>query len=82
MQSHATHLSIYTVTTRSGITYRLEASSWDQAWTRARDPIIAAEIARMMGEALRDIASVEPFRGPSHIAGRRLVFSDGLFCKT
>ena len=73
------HSFIYTVRTRSGITFHVEASNYREAHRRAEDPLIGRTIANMLREALRQIESVEPHRGPERLAQNRLIFRDHLF---
>ncbi len=68
--------STYTVRTTSGITFQVEASSYAEAKARASDPAIKREIARMILEAVSNIAQVEPSRGP---ARGKLLFDDTFF---
>lgn len=70
---------LYTVRTRSGITFLIEAGSSREADSRARDPVIAREISRLIRESLEQVESVEPHRGPHHLADSKLVFRDHLF---
>ena len=68
---------LYTVRTRQGLTYQIEALSPDEARRRASDPAIARHIAALMREALAQVAEVEPTRGPPRYSG--LVFEDEFF---
>lgn len=70
---------LYTVRTRSGITFLIEAGSSREAESRARDPAIARELSRLMREAITQVECVEPHRGPTHLMGGRMVFRDELF---
>ncbi len=70
---------LYTVRTRSGITFHIEAGSSREAESRARDPAIARELSRLLREAVTQVDSVEPLRGPTHLLGGKLVFHDDLF---
>jgi hypothetical protein len=58
---------IYTVCTRDGITFYIEASSNPEAQHRANSSIIRKYFARMMLEALSHVISVELFHGPVHL---------------
>lgn len=73
------HNFIYTVRTRSGLTFHVEASNSQEAQQRAEDPVIGKIIANMLREALGQIDSVEPHRGPERLAQNRLVFRDDIF---
>ena len=68
--------STYTVRTTSGITFQIEASSYTEAKVRASDPAIRREIARMILEAVSNIAEVNPSRGPTR---GKLMFDDAFF---
>lgn len=68
--------SIFTVRTQSGITFQIEASSYAEARVRASDPAIKREIARMIVQAISNIAEVEPSRGS--VRGK-LMFDDAFF---
>lgn len=70
---------LYTVRTRSGITFLIEAGSSREAESRAHDPIITREISRLIRESLSQVESVEPHRGPTHLVGGKMVFRDDVF---
>ena len=59
--------SFYTVRTRAGITFTIEASSDQQAWQRANSPELGNNIANLMREAVSHVTSVEFHRGPTHL---------------
>lgn len=60
-------MNTYTVKTRDGITYHVEASSYQEAHQRASSPAIGRHIALMIQEAVRHVTTVEPFCGPKHL---------------
>lgn len=70
---------IYTVHTRGGIRFHIEAMSNTEAEQRARHPAIERELARLLSHALADIDCITAHRGPSHLLDERLVFRDELF---
>jgi hypothetical protein len=70
---------IYTVRTKSGIKFHIEASDAMEAEQRARHPAIVRELALMLSGALADVDSVEWHRGPVHRLNERLVFRDEIF---
>ncbi len=70
---------LYTVRTRSGITFLIEAGSSREAESRARDPAIARELSRLLREAVTQVECVEPHRGPKHLLGGKMVFYNDLF---
>lgn len=70
---------LYTVHTRVGITFLVEASSQAQAEYRAKHPAISRTIATMLDDALSAVDSVQPLRGPTHLTSGKLVFRDELF---
>ncbi|MEW5893697.1 MAG: hypothetical protein AB1697_11190, partial [Pseudomonadota bacterium] len=69
---------IYTVRTRAGLIFHLEAASLSEAESRARSPVIGQVISRMIVEAVSQIEAIEPHRGPAH---NKLVFEDQFFQK-
>jgi hypothetical protein len=70
---------LYTVHTRCGITFQVEAANLEQAQTRARAPVIARTVSGLIRAALTDIERVEPHRGPAYAGGGHLVFRDENF---
>lgn len=70
---------IYTVLTKSGIKFHIEASNIHEAEQRARHPAIERELALMISTAISDVNSVEPHRGPTHLLAEKLVFRDNIF---
>lgn len=72
---------LYTVHTRSGIRFLIEADNLAQAETRARDPVIFRTLSAMLRQALSEIDHIEPYRGPQHLAERRLLFKADAFCR-
>ena len=70
---------MYSVRTRSGITFHIEASNQNQAEQRARDPAIARTLSRMILEAVSSIESVTPHRGPPRLLSGKLTFHDEVF---
>ena len=77
--THIPRTALYTVRTKQGLTYQIEALSPDEARRRATDPAIGRHIAILMKEALAQVAEVEPTRGPPRYSG--LVFEDEFFNK-
>lgn len=75
------HNFIYTVRTRSGLTFHVEASNSQEAQLRAEDPVIGKTVANMLREALSQIESVEPHSGPERLAQNRLIFRDHVFSR-
>ncbi|MFN3595588.1 MAG: hypothetical protein ACK4TK_13060 [Thiobacillaceae bacterium] len=72
---------IYTVHTRSGIRFLIEADNLTQAEIRARDPVIARTLTAMLRQALSEIERIEPYRGPQHLAERKLLFKTDAFSR-
>lgn len=72
--------SFYTVRTRDGITFHLEAANFKEAQQRASSPQISRHIALMIQEALSHVVSVEPHRGPKHTM-RAVMFDNEFFNK-
>ncbi len=72
---------LYTVHTRSGIRFLIEADNLTQAETRARDPVILRTLSAMLRQALSEIDHIEPYRGPQHLAERRLLFKSRRLCR-
>jgi hypothetical protein len=70
--------SYYTVRTNNGITFHIQASSHNEAQLRAASPLIPMQIALMVQQALNNVVSVEPHRGPQHPL-RYPVFEDEFF---
>lgn len=70
---------IYTVLTKSGIKFHIEASNIHEAKQRARHPAIERELANMISTAISEIDSVEPQCGPPHLLTEKLVFRDDIF---
>jgi len=70
---------LYTVCTQSGIKFYIEASNIHEAKERARHPAIARELALMISDAISEVESVEPHRGPPHLLAEKLVFRDNIF---
>ena len=68
----------YTIRTREGITFHLEASNEQEAWRRAKSPIIGNTLANMMREAVSNISSVELQHGPQHLM-KYPVFDEEIF---
>ncbi len=68
--------NVYIVQAGSGISFLIEADSYQEARMRASDPGIAREVSRMMVNAISDIRNVEPLRGP---ARGKLHFADEFF---
>ncbi len=67
---------IFTVRTKSGIKFHIEASSANEAEQRARHPVIVRELALMLSCALSEVDSVD---GPVHLLNDSLVFRDEIF---
>ncbi len=68
----------YTVRTNAGIKFHIQASTEQEARLRAQSPAIGHYLAKLMTQAVADISSIEPHRGPDH----RLtypVFGDEVF---
>ncbi len=59
--------SYFTVRTRAGIKFHVQAATEQEAKLRAQSPAINLYLARLMQEAVANIASVEPHRGPDHL---------------
>lgn len=76
MSRHYT--SLFTIRTASGIVFVVEASSTYQARLRAQDPRISSAISRMLQQALSEVVTVEPIRGPRH-AVKKLIFNEDFF---
>jgi hypothetical protein len=72
--------TIYQVRSSDGINFNVEASSYTEAKLRATSPIIARHIALMITQALSNINSIEPSRGPKHLVKGPL-FTDEFFNK-
>ena len=70
---------IYTVRTKSGIKFHIEASNATEAKQRSRHPAIVRELALMFSGILSDVDSVEWHRGPAHRLNELLVFRDDIF---
>lgn len=70
--------SIYQVRSRDGINFNIEASNYTEAQLRASSPAIARHISRMLVQAISNISSIEPLRGPKHLAKGPL-FNDEFF---
>lgn len=73
---------LYTVHTRSGIRFLIEADNLAQAETRARDLVILRTLIAMLRRALSEIDHIEPYREPKHLAERRLIFRAEVFRKS
>lgn len=58
---------IYTVHTRSGVTFHIQASNHSEAKLRAESPAIGKYLAQLMQEAVRDIATIKPHHGPERL---------------
>ena len=58
----------YTVKTQSGITFHIQAANEPEAQMRARSPVLANYLARMMQEAVSNVRSV--LIGLSHTTTR------------
>lgn len=71
-------LSIYTVITRAGISFHIEAANISEARLRAESPLVGKRLAQLMQQAVSDIASVEPHRGPERFL-KYPIFSDEVF---
>jgi len=54
---------IYTVKTRRGIVFHLEASNDHEARMRANSPQLGEHLAEMMRQAVAGVTSIEPLRG-------------------
>ena len=70
---------IYTVRTKSGIKFYIEANNTREAEQRARHSAIAQELTLMINTAISEVESVEPHRGPSHLLTEKLLFRDDIF---
>ncbi len=70
---------IYTVLTKSGIKFHIEAGNIHQAEQRARHPAIVRELTLMISAAISEVDAVEPNRGPAHLLSEKLVFRDDIF---
>lgn len=69
--------TIYQVRSSDGINFNIEASNYKEAQLRASSPAIARHISLMIVQALSNI-SIEPLRGPKHLAKGPL-FTDEFF---
>lgn len=72
--------TIYQVRTSDGINFHIEASNYTEAKLRASSPAISKHIALMIQQALSNITSIEPHRGPIHLIKSPL-FDDEFFNK-
>jgi len=70
----------YTVQTRAGIKFHVLAATEHEAKLRAQSPTIGICLARLMQQAVADIASVEPHRGPDRLL-KYPIFGDEIFFK-
>lgn len=59
--------NIYTIRTRDGITFHIQASSYQEAQQRALSPVIGNYLSQMMREAVSHVSSVELHRGSNHL---------------
>lgn len=57
---------LYTVRTAGGFAFNISASNLEEAQRRARDPLLASNIGRMIREAILQVESVTPNRDPVH----------------
>jgi len=71
-------LFFYTIKTKAGIKFHIQASSELEAITRAQSPKIAEYLSRMMVLAVRDISTIEPHRGPVRLL-QYPIFDDAIF---
>jgi hypothetical protein len=71
-------MSMYTVRTCAGITFCIEASSFQEAQQRASSPAISKHISLMIIAAVREISNIELHRGPIHLI-RDIVFDNQFF---
>lgn len=70
--------TIYQVRSSDGINFNVEASNYQEAKLRATSPAISKHIALMITQAISNISSIEPLRGPKHLA-KGPVFTDEFF---
>lgn len=70
---------LFTVLTKSGIKFYIEASSRHEAEQRARHPAISRELSLMIIQAVSEVDSVEAHRGPPHRLSEKLVFRNEIF---
>jgi hypothetical protein len=70
---------LFTVLSKSGIKFYVEASNTSEAEQRARHPAIQRELISMINAAISEIESVEPYRGPTHRVAEKAVFRDDIF---
>ncbi len=70
---------LFTVLTKSGIKFYIEASNRHEAEQRARHPAIARELSLMINQAIAEVDSVDVHRGPSRLLSEKLVFRDDIF---
>lgn len=70
--------TVYKISTRDGICYNVEASSYQEAEKRAVSPLIARHIALMIQKAMSNITNIERHRGPEHLIKAPL-FDDAFF---
>jgi len=70
--------TIYKIHTSDGISFNVEASNYQEAKQRASSPIITRHIAQMITQAMSNISSIEPHRGPKHLLKAPL-FDDEFF---
>lgn len=72
--------TIYQVRSSDGITFNVVASNYQEAKLRASSPAISKHIALMITQAISNITSIEPLRGPKHLV-KGPVFEDEFFNK-
>ncbi|MCX7672824.1 MAG: hypothetical protein N2Z63_04375 [Thiobacillaceae bacterium] len=65
---------LYTVHTRSGLSFHIEAETSAKPRHVPPHPVLARTLASRLRQALAEIEGVEPYRGPRHVAERRLLF--------
>ena len=70
---------IYTVLTKIGIKFYIEARNRHEAEQRARHPAIAREMTLMINRAISEVESVDVHCGPSHRLSEMLVFRNDIF---
>lgn len=70
--------SFYKVRTRDGIYFHIEARNYEEAQLRASSPLIVRHITLMIQQAISQIESIEPHRGPKHLV-KGALFEDALF---
>jgi hypothetical protein len=71
-------LLYYTIQTKAGIKFHLQAVNELEARTRAQSPKIAEYLSYMMVRAVKDISTIEAHKGPVRLL-QYPVFEDAIF---